>query len=103
FVPERAVEIVGEDAPVALEAAVDAALDLLADLVELLRMLDGHGAEDDLVGEGEDGGGGSDAEGEGEDRRDCKARSPLQSSESISQILRDRSHFHTSLSLRWQS
>ncbi len=63
FIAQSAVEVVGEDAPVALQATVDAALDLLAYLVELLGVLDGHGAEDDLVGEGEDGGGGSDAEG----------------------------------------
>ena len=65
-IAELLVEVEGEDAPVVLQAAFLAALDDLADLVELLGVRDGQGAEKDLVGEGEDGGRGADAERQGE-------------------------------------
>ena len=61
-VPEGHVFVVGEQRPVVLQPAVDAAVLLVADAVELFGLGDGQGFEKHGVRQGEDGGGRADSE-----------------------------------------
>ena len=60
-----AVEGVGEEAPLVLRVAFDAAVVAVADAVEARGVGDREGLEHDRVDEGEDGRRGADAKGEG--------------------------------------
>jgi hypothetical protein len=64
----------GKHAPLALGAALDAAVIAFADSIQRGGVCDREGAEHDGIDEGEDGGGATDAEGQSQDGRCCEAR-----------------------------
>ncbi len=71
------IQIVGENGKVAirvLEAAIDAAIIRVANAIELRRVGDRQGAQQNALDQGEDGGIRADAESQGEHGRQRKAR-----------------------------
>ena len=81
------IEGIGEEAPVVLGAAFDAAVVAYADAVEASGVGDGQGLEHDGVDEGEDGGGGADAEGQGEHGGEGEDRGEPHLAESVGEVL----------------